>query len=229
MPRPVPIHLGIILDGNRRWARAAGLTSLQGHRAGYDNFDKIARYAAGLGVKYISAYVFSTENWQRDKREVDFLMDLFLWVATKKIDDYHRDGFRIVFLGSRDRLNKKLLAAIDAAEAKTNHNTYATVALCLNYGGQLELADAVRRIISENIPADEVTPEVLSQYVYHPEVPPIDLLIRTSGEQRLSNFMLWRVAYAELEFSDKYWPDFSEADLDSAITEFGGRQRRRGR
>jgi undecaprenyl diphosphate synthase len=225
----VPAHIGIILDGNRRWAKAQGLPKLQGHRHGYDNIRPIALAAADRGVKYMSAYIFSTENWERSQEEVDFLMDLFIWVASKEIDKYVSDGFRLVFLGSRERLSPKLVEAMEAAEAKTAHNTRMTAALCLNYGGQLELAEGVARLVADGVPAAEVTPERLASYMYHPEIPPVDLLIRTSGEQRLSGFMLWRSTYSELYFSNKFWPDFSVADMEAALDEYARRQRRFGR
>ncbi len=224
----VPNHVGLILDGNRRWAKAQGLPRLEGHRRGSDNLFEIARVAADLGIKYISAFVFSTENWERTQDEVDFLMDLIVWVATKEIDKYANEGLRVVFLGSRLRLSQKVLRAIDSAEDRTKHGTRAVLALCFNYGGQMELAEGVARLVADGVPAAEVTVERLQQYLYHPEVPLIDLLIRTSGEQRLSGFMLWRASYAELYFSPKPWPAFTAADLGEALTEYAGRQRRFG-
>jgi len=176
----------------------------------------------------MSAYVFSTENWNRSQEEVDYLMDLLVWVATKEIDKYVHEGFQVVFLGSRKGLSAKVLRAMDSAERKTRDGTRAVVALCLNYGGQMELAEGVARLVADGVPAAEVTPERLAQYLYHPEIPPIDLLIRTSGEQRLSGFMLWRASYAELYFTSKPWPAFTPADLAEALAEYARRQRRFG-
>jgi undecaprenyl diphosphate synthase len=224
----VPIHVGLILDGNRRWARAQGLPQLEGHRRGSDNLFEISRAAAERGVKYVSAYVFSTENWNRTQEEVAYLMDLVVWVATKEIDKYAKEGLRVIFFGSRERLSPKVIRAIDNAEAKTKHETRMVVALCFNYGGQTELAEGVARLVADGVPADEVTVERLGQYLYHPEVPPIDLLIRTSGEQRLSGFMMWRASYAELYFTPQPWPGFTAADLDEALAEYARRQRRFG-
>ncbi len=225
----VPTHLGLILDGNRRWAVAAGLAKLEGHREGYTNLHKIVVHAMRQGVKYISAYVFSTENWSRSEEEVNYLMDLLVWVATNEIDKYAEENLKVVVLGSRARLSDKVLAAIETAEQRTRHNTGATVALCLNYGGRLELAEGVARLVEDGVPAAAVTPEKLAEYLYHPEIPPVDLIIRTSGEMRLSNFMLWRAAYAELYFVEAHWPAFGSEDLDAALEEFGRRRRRYGK
>ena len=225
----IPQHLGLILDGNRRWAKAQGLPLLEGHRRGYENLRRIVRAAADRGVKYISAYVFSTENWQRSQEEVDYLMDLALWVTTNEVEKFVKDGYRLVFLGSREHLSEKLKRAIASAEAKTAQNTGATGVLCFNYGGQTELAEGVARLVADGVPASEVTPELLSKYLYHPEVPPVDFLIRTSGEQRTSGFMMWRADYAELYFVPQHWPEFTDDDLDAALAEYARRQRRFGK
>lgn len=225
----VPVHLGLILDGNRRWARAQGLSQLEGHRRGYENLHAIAVAAARRGVQYISAYVFSTENWNRSQEEVDYLMDLVVWVATKELKKYEKEQLRLVFLGSREGLPEKVLRAIDGAEERTAGNTRAVVALCLNYGGHQELADGVARLVADGVRPEAVTPAILAEYLYHPEVPPVDFLIRTSGEQRLSGFMLWRIEYAELLFVPQPWPAFTVADLEAALAEYANRQRRFGK
>jgi len=224
----VPQHVGLILDGNRRWARAAGLPQLEGHRKGYNNLHRIGLHAMKRGVKYISAYVFSTENWNRSQEEVDYLMELLVWVATKEIDKYVRDGFRVRFAGSRQRLSQKVLRAVESAEAKTAHNDKVTMVVCLNYGGHTEVAEGVARMMRDGVQAEAVTPEKVAEYLYLPDVPPVDLIVRTSGEQRLSNFMLWRAAYAELYFTPVHWPAFGEGDLDAALEEYAQRQRRFG-
>jgi undecaprenyl diphosphate synthase len=225
----VPTHLGLILDGNRRWARAVGKPTLEGHRAGYKNLHTIAVAAVDRGVKYVSAYVFSTENWNRAKEEVDYLMDLLVWVATKEIDTYLHEGLKLVFAGSRSRLSAKVLRAVESAEERTRDMTRGVVVMCLNYGGHTEIAEGVARLVADGVPAEEVTPQKLAEYMYHPEVPPVDLIIRTSGEQRLSNFMLWRAAYSELYFTATPWPAFTVDDLDAALSEYGQRQRRYGK
>lgn len=216
-------HLGLILDGNRRWARQKGIPTMQGHKKGYENLKTIVRAAVDRGVNYISAYVFSMENWNRSKEEVKYLMDLALHLAINEVKELHKEGIRVRFLGSKERISTKLLKAIQNAEDLTRNNTRGTVAICFNYGGKQEIADAVNACKK-----DIVTPDDIEQNLYAPDVPPIDLLVRTSGEQRISGFMLWRAAYAELLFVDKYWPDFSIADLDDAIQKYEERERRFG-
>lgn len=224
----IPAHIGLILDGNRRWAKQQGKPALEGHRQGYFNLKMIGEHAMDRGVQYISAYVFSTENWNRTKEEVDYLMKLLLWVATDEVDEINKKNIRIRFLGGRDRLSADILKAIDKAEDLTSKNTRGTLALCLNYGGQPEIAEAVQKLMKAGVTPNEVTPEKISEYLYAPDIPPVDLLIRTSGEQRLSNFMLFRAAYSELLFVKKHWPDFDKDDLDAALAEFASRQRRFG-
>ncbi len=224
----VPTHLGLILDGNRRWARAQGRPQLEGHREGYKNLHTIVKHAFARGVKFVSAYVFSTENWNRTKEEVDYLMDLLVWVATVEIKKYKNENYRVMVIGSRERLSKKVLDAIEYAEEQTKDKTGGVVALCLNYGGKLEIADAVRSMMKAGMTADDMTPEAIDQHLYAPELPPVDMIIRTSGEQRLSNFMLWRAAYSELKFVPMPWPAFTTGDLDEALEDFANRQRRFG-
>jgi undecaprenyl diphosphate synthase len=225
----IPRHLGLILDGNRRWARARNLPTFEGHRRGYENLKDITKAAVNRGIKYISAFIFSTENWQRSKEEVNYLMKLALWVASSEVDEVHKENIRVKFLGSTKGINPKLLQAIARAEAKTAKNTRGTLGLCFNYGGHQEIADSVAGLVKAGIKSKDVTPEAIAERLYAPDMPPIDLLIRTSGEQRISNFMLWRAAYAELLFINKHWPDFTEADLDAAIAEYASRHRRFGK
>jgi len=229
MASTIPTHLGLILDGNRRWARAQGLPQLEGHRRGYEKLHEIVVAAADRGIRYISAYVFSTENWTRTQEEVDYLMDLVVWVANHEIDKFVLDGLRLVFAGSRQRLSSKVLRAVEDAERRTADNTRAVALLCLNYGGHTEIAEGVARMVADRVKPEEVTPEKIDQYLYHPEVPPVDLIIRTSGEQRLSGYMLWRADYAELYFTDVPWPAFTVEDLDAALEDYANRQRRYGK
>lgn len=224
----IPKHVGIILDGNRRWATLNNLPKMEGHRQGYSNLKTIVKHAVSRGVSYISAYVFSTENWNRSKEEVSYLMDLALWVATKEVKELHKEGIRILYLGSKEKVSDKLLKAITKAETLTEKNTKATLGLCFNYGGHQEIIDAMRKIIDKKTPVDQVDANLIGQNLYAPDIPNCDLIIRTSGEQRLSNFMLWRAAYAELLFVDKHWPDFSAADFDNALDWYALRQRRFG-
>lgn len=225
----VPLHLGLIFDGNRRWAQEHGLPKLEGHKQGYQTLKKIGIAALEKGVSVMSVYVFSTENWKRTEAEVSYLMKLLLWVFKNEIKEFNDRNVRIRVLGSRDGLSKQVQKAIHDAEEITEHNTGGTLALCINYGGQQELADAVRKIVEKGTKKDDVTPVIIEQNLYASDLPPIDLIIRTSGEKRLSNFMLWRAAYSELYFSDKLWPDFTEADLDEALADYAARQRRYGR
>lgn len=225
----IPNHVGLILDGNRRWAKDQGLPTLEGHRKGYANLKDIGTHALKKrGVSYISAYIFSTENWNRSKEEVSYLMDLALWVAKSEVKELHKEGIRARFLGSKDKLSDKLLKAIASAEELTKDNTEGTLALCFNYGGQDEIAAAVRAAAAAGCDMNTITPDILKNYLFSPDIPPVDMIIRTSGEQRISNFMLWRAAYSELYFVDKHWPAFTTKDFDDALQEFTNRQRRFG-
>ena len=225
----VPQHVGFILDGNRRWAKAQGLPTLEGHRKGAEVFKEISRTAFESGVQYISAYVFSTENWSRAEEEIGYLMKLLVRFVKTYLDEAHENGVRVVLLGRREGLSKPVLKAIENAEAKTAGNTKRTLALCFNYGGQEELVDAFKKLLAEGVKPEDVTAETIAQALYGPEVPPVDFMIRTSGEERTSGFMLYRVAYAELYFTDKYWPDFTVEDLNQALAEYSRRQRRFGK
>lgn len=223
-----PNHIGLILDGNRRWARQQGLPSMEGHKRGYENLKTILFHARDVGINYVSAYVFSTENWHRSKEEVTYLMKLLQWVVTHEIDEIDRENGRVVWLGSRQGMTQKVVTAIEKAEARTQHNTGVTLCLCLNHGGHREIAEAVQRLIQNGVKAASVTEDLLAAQLDHPEIPPIDLLIRTSGEQRLSNFMLWRAAYSELMFVDTYWPAFTTSDFDDCLEAYASRMRRFG-
>lgn len=225
----VPRHLGLILDGNRRWAKEQGIAQLEGHRAGYANLKTIAQAAFDRGVEFVSAYVFSTENWNRSQEEVSYLMDLLVWVVSKELSEMDKKGIRIRYLGSETRIDPKILETIRKAEKQTEGNTRGQLALCFNYGGQLEIAEGVARMIADGVRPEEVTPAKIAGYLYEPDIPPVDFIVRTSGEQRLSNFMLWRSAYAELYFDiTKHWPAFGVEDLDQALAAYASRDRRFG-
>ncbi len=223
-----PTHIGLIIDGSRRWAKAQGLSSIEGHRQGYFNLKKIGEYLLEQSVSYITAYVWSTENWKRPKNEVDDLLDLLRWVLKEEVDELHAKNIKLRFLGNKDRLEERLLAAIQEAETKTANNTKGTLALCFNYGGQQEIVDATKQIIGAGIRVEDITVESFTEHIYGPDIPPIDLMVRTGSEQRISGFMLWRLTYAELFFSDKLWPSFSPADMDEALAWFAKRDRRFG-
>ncbi|MDB5181726.1 MAG: diphosphate synthase [Candidatus Saccharibacteria bacterium] len=225
----VPRHLGLILDGNRRWAREHGLTVMEGHQKGYANLKTITDYAFDQGIEYVSAYVFSTENWNRSRDEVKNLMKLLLWVLKHELENFSKHGIRVRTLGSKFRLGKALVKAIHEAEEKTKDNHRGTLLLCLNYGGQQEIVDAMKQIVANGTPEEEITADLISQHLYAPGVPPVDLIIRTSGEQRLSNFMLWEGAYSELMFTNTNWPDFTSEELQGMLVEYSLRNRRLGK
>ena len=224
-----PVHLGIILDGNRRWAKSNRLAKIEGHKRGYENLKDISTYALNRGVKYLSAYMFSTENWDRSLKEINYLMNLAHRMLTHDLEDMNKENIKIVWLGSPDRLSKKLVSALRRAEELTKNNTKGTLCVCFNYGGKQEIVDSVKSIISKGIKPDDIIDGTVSDNLYASDIPPIDLVVRTSGEQRLSGFMLWRAAYAELFFVDKAWPDFDKNDLDAAISEYSRRNRRFGK
>jgi len=224
----VPTHIGYILDGNRRWAKEHGLPTYEGHLAGYNALKDVIVASADAGVKYISFYTFSTENWSRAESEVKGIMRLVMQLFKTDIKQLVDEGFKLVVLGTREGLPDNINKAIDEATEKSAGGTRATLAMCFNYGGQRELVQATKSIIESGIPAEDVTPEVLAEHLYYPEIPPCDLVVRTSGEQRLSNFMLWRSAYSEFLFLDKYWPDMRKDDVTAIIDEYNRRGRRFG-
>lgn len=223
-----PRHIGFIVDGNRRWAKQHGLPSYEGHLAGYNALKEVAIATLEAGVKYASAYVFSTENWKRSEAEVSRLLGLTLRIVSTDMHLFLDNNIKLKVVGSKDRLSSTLLKAIDNAEAKTANMTGGVFVVCLNYGGQQEIADAFKKITQAGVAIEDITPELIEQNIYAPEVPPLDLIVRTSGEQRLSNFMLWRSAYSELMFIDKLWPDMTKDDVTDIIEEYKRRSRRFG-
>jgi undecaprenyl diphosphate synthase len=224
----VPVHIGYIVDGNRRWAKTHGLPTYEGHLAGYNAIIEVVMATFDAGVSVVSAYTFSTENWKRSEQEISRLMGLVLRLLTSDLHILQENSIRLRVLGSKDRLSKGILKAIGEAEEKTKDNTRGTLAVCFNYGGQLEIADACKKIIQEGTPAEEVTPEMLSEHMYAPDLPPLDMIVRTSGENRTSNFMLWRSAYSELFFLEKLWPDMTKDDVTAILEEYLRRGRRFG-
>lgn len=224
----LPRHVGFVVDGNRRWAKQHGLPAYEGHLAGYNSLKDVLLETLRCGVKYASAYVFSTENWKRSEEEVGHLMKLFVKMLEADVSVFLDNNIRLRVIGSRDGLSDALIKVIDNAEEKTRNLTGGELLLCLNYGGHLEIADAVKKIVQSGVTAEEVTPELITQNLYAPEVPPCDLIVRTSGEQRLSNFMLWRAAYSELMFIEKNWPDMTTKDVEFILEEYKKRNRRFG-
>lgn len=224
----VPRHIGYIVDGNRRWAKTHGLPAYEGHLAGYNALQEVAIATFDAGIPYMSAYTFSTENWKRSEEEVSKLIGLTIRLLTADLHLFEERNVRLRVLGSREGLSDKVIKAIDNAEQRTADNTTGTLALCFNYGGQLEITEACKKIVQSGVDIEEITPELVEKNLYAPEVPPIDLVVRTSGEQRLSNFMLWRAAYSELLFLDKPWPDMTKDDVTAILEEYSRRSRRFG-
>ncbi len=223
----IPTHVGIIVDGNGRWAKERGLTRLQGHDAGFENMRKIALYIQSRGVKYLSLYIFSTENFKRAADEVGHLMSLFAVMGKRLIPEFMENNVKVVFSGRDDPLPEKVIKAREEMVAATANNTGCVVNFCMNYGGRAEIVDAVKKIIRAGEDPDNITEEVFHNYLYQ-DLPDVDLMIRTSGELRLSNFMLWQNSYAEFYFPKVKFPDFHEADFDQAIIEYTSRDRRFG-
>jgi undecaprenyl diphosphate synthase len=224
----IPKHLGIILDGNRRWAEQQGMPAAEGHLQGYKNIRTITNAAFEHGVQYISLYLFSTENWKRTPKEVKLLMQLGYQKLVEDVQEIHEHNIRILWLGSDENVSPKLIRALHKAEEITKQNSGGVLALCFNHSGQQEITAAVRRIVADGVPAAGITETTIAQYLNHSELPPLDLIIRTSGEERLSNFMLWRAAYSELYFVQKHWPAFTPADLHTALQDYAARKRRFG-
>lgn len=227
----IPTHIGIIMDGNGRGAERRGLSRSMGHREGANTLKKICIYAEKIGLKYLSVYAFSTENFKRSKAEVDFLMRLFIEMFSNEFQEIIDHNVRVVFSGRREPLTKKVLKAMDEITEKTKNNTSLVLNICFNYGGQTELLDMTKKISSEvlkgNLQVEDITLDVLSSHLYQ-EMPPLDFVIRTSGEQRLSNFMLYQASYAEFYFPEVLFPDFLENEFMEAIVEFNKRTRKFG-
>lgn len=224
----IPKHIGYVVDGNRRWAKQHGLPRYEGHLAGYNALQEVVTATFDAGIDYVSVYTFSTENWKRSTEEVSKLLGLTLRLLTADLPMFEERNIRLRILGTREGLSNKIIKAIYNAEQRTADNTAGTLAVCFNYGGQLEIAEACKKIVQSGVAAESITPELIEQQLYAPEIPPIDLLVRTSGEQRLSNFMLWRAAYSELLFLDKLWPDMTKDDVAGILSEYARRSRRFG-
>lgn len=224
----VPKHVGYILDGNRRWARQHSLPEFDGHLAGYNALREVIEGSIEQGVQFISVYAFSAENWKRDKSEVSNLMKLTMHAIASDLKRFIKNGIRLRLVGHREGLSAKLVAAIDKAEEATRGLTRGTVLVCFNYGGQQEIADAARKCVEDGLKPEEITEDAMGKRMYAPDVPPIDIIVRTSGEQRLSNFMLWRASYSELLFLQKFWPDMTKQDVTDIIKVYTARQRRFG-
>ncbi len=224
----IPKHIGYIIDGNRRWAKKHGIPAYEGHLAGYNAIHDIAKMSFNAGVEYVSVYIFSTENWKRNENEVKKLMGLVLRLLKSDLHIFQENNIKLLVLGATERVDPKILDAIADAETQTANNTGGTMAICFNYGGQLEIVDAVKKIVQSQIAIGDITPELIEQNLYAPEVPPLDIVVRTGGDQRISNFMLWRSAYSEFLFLDKLWPDMTKDDVTDILNEYNKRHRRFG-
>lgn len=222
-------HLAIIMDGNRRWAKERGLPGTEGHRAGHKRLKEVGDWCIEKGIGVLTVFAFSTENWKRAEDEVGFLMDLLEEALVKELDYFHSRGVRLKIVGRRIGLRPSIIRAIENAEEVTKSNTRATFVICINYGGRLEIVDACRSLLSKGVSPEEVDEAKLQACMYWPEMPEPDLIIRTSGEERTSGFLLWQSAYSEMYWTKKHWPDFDEVELDKAIEEYATRQRRFGK
>jgi undecaprenyl diphosphate synthase len=225
----IPKHVAIILDGNRRWAKAHGLPALMGHKKGYEQLKLVGEHILSRGVEYCTVFAFSTENWNRSEEEVAGLMEIFLGALTMELPYFTDRGIRLRVLGSRERLSAKLVAAIENAETVTGSGAHGQLNLCLNYGGRAEILEGVREMIRAGVSPEDVSEERFARALWSHDMPDPDIIIRTSGEQRLSGFLTWSGTYSELFFVEKNWPDFGTADFDAVLDEFAARGRRFGK
>jgi len=224
-----PQHVAIIMDGNGRWAKERGLPRLAGHEAGGKNIRPVVKIFTDHGVRYLTLYTFSTENWNRPRAEVAGLISLLAKRLDQETQAFHQENVRLVHLGRLDRISQKLREKVQAAVELTKNNTGLTLCLAFDYGGRDEIIQATRRIASAGIPGDNIDENVFARYLYSTDIPDPDLFIRTGGESRLSNFLLWQAAYSELYFTPVLWPDFGHKEIEEALSEYKRRQRRFGK
>lgn len=228
----IPYHVGIILDGNGRWATERGLKRSEGHKAGFETLKILSKHVFTRGVKVLSVFAFSTENFNRTKDEVDYLMNLFLKGFKSSIKEFNKNNIKVVFSGRKEPLSDKVYKSMKSLEKETLNNTGGILNICLNYGGQTEIVDTTKKLINDvldgKLKTEDITPEIFMKNLYN-DLPPIDFLIRTSGEIRVSNFMLFSLAYAEMYFPHTYFPDFKEDEFDKALEEYTKRDRRFGK
>ena len=222
-------HIAIIMDGNRRWAKDRNLPSAMGHKKGVDSLKNVLKACHKFGVKYLTVYAFSTENWNRKPEEVEFLMDLLAHTIKNELAELHENGVVINFIGDLTKLNSKLQEILNNAVEHTKNNKGVRLQIAFNYGSRDEIVSALKKIVSQGIQADDITEDLISKQLYTQNIPDPDLLIRTGGEMRISNYLLWQIAYSEIFVTKEYWPDFDEKSLANAIEEFGNRQRRYGK
>ncbi len=228
----IPYHVGIILDGNGRWATERGLKRSEGHKVGFETLKILSKHVFTRGVKVLSVFAFSTENFNRTKDEVDYLMNLFLKGFKSSIKEFNKNNIKVVFSGRKEPLSDKVYKSMKSLEKETLNNTGGILNICLNYGGQTEIVDTTKKLINDvldgKLKTEDITPEIFMKNLYN-DLPPMDFLIRTSGEIRVSNFMLFSLAYAEMYFPHTYFPDFKEDEFDKALEEYTKRDRRFGK
>ena len=228
----LPQHVAIVMDGNGRWAKQRGLERTEGHKAGESSLFDVVEGAIEIGVKWVSAYAFSTENWRRSPEEVRFLMGFNRDVIRRRRDEMHELGVRVRWAGRRPKLWRSVIRELEVAEELTRDNDVCTLTMCVNYGGRAEIADAAaalaREVKAGRLDPDKVSERTFARFLDEPDMPDVDLFLRSSGEQRISNFLLWQSAYAELMFVDRLWPDFDRLDLWDACLQYAGRERRFG-
>lgn len=221
-------HLAIIMDGNRRWAQAHNLPKLEGHRKGYDKVEQVVEWCMDANIEILTVYAFSTENWNRAEEEVGYLMNLLQKAVEKDLYRLAEKGVRIKIIGQKERLSESIQQAIVRIEEKTADHKNFLLQIALSYGGRAEIVQAVQSLRRENIDSTQITEELFAEHLWTANTPDPDLIVRTSGEQRLSNFLTWQSAYSELLFLDKHWPDFEQSDITAIVEEFSRRQRRFG-
>lgn len=227
--KTVPGHVAIIMDGNGRWAAKRGLPRIAGHRAGTENLRRVIRACVEFGVKYLTIYAFSTENWERPAEEVEGLLTILADVIDRELNELNQEGVRLYHIGRLERIPKELQNKVNQAIELTRNNDRLHLQLAFNYGGRDEIVCAISRMIADGVKPEEVTSELVSEYLFTAGIPDPDLIIRTSGEMRISNFMIWQAAYSELYITPTLWPDFDREELQQAIVEFGQRERRFGK
>lgn len=222
-------HIAIIMDGNRRWAKEKNLPSALGHKQGVEALKTTLRACNDFGVKYLTVYAFSTENWNRKQEEVDFLMELVAVTLTNELAEMHRENVQIRFIGDLSRFSEKLQKILANSVETTKNNTGVILQIALNYGSRAEITNAVKKIVAKGVEPNDVTEDLISENLYSTNVPDPDILIRTGGEKRISNYLLWQIAYSEIIVCNEYWPDFDKKLLGECIEEFGKRHRRYGK
>ena len=221
-------HIAVIMDGNRRWAKEKNLPSAMGHKKGVDALKTTLRACKDFGIKYLTVYAFSTENWKRKKEEVDFLMELLAITLTNELAEMHSEGVVISFIGDISKLSNKLQKILANSVETTKNNSGVHLQIAFNYGARDEIVHAVKSIVERGVKSEDITEEMISENLYTKNIPDPDLLIRTGGEKRISNYLLWQIAYSEILVTDEYWPEFGRDSLAEAVEEFKNRQRRFG-